>query len=74
MKALNAMHDPESVKRSPLLSTIDLVLQELNERQKAGHLNKRMDRLEKNRIAMSFVDLHDRVMHNPKMAMDDQRI
>lgn len=33
-----------------------------------------MDRLSKNRIAMSFVDLHDRVMHNPKMAMDDQRI
>lgn len=32
LKALHALDDPHSIKRSPFLTSIELVLKELNER------------------------------------------
>ena len=70
-KAHDAMIDPKNIKKSPFLATIDLVLQELNERQAKGQLGKFYSQAQKNRIAMKFVDLFDRVKRNQRMAMQD---
>lgn len=38
LKAVHAKEDPDSIKRSPFLTTIDLVVKELSERQTKGYL------------------------------------
>ena len=68
------MDHPESIKKSPFLATIDLVLKELNERQEKGQLGKFYSQAQKNRIAMKFVDLYDRVKKNQRMAMQDTKV
>ena len=39
-----------------------------------GFLGKNYGATEKNRIAMSFVDLHERVIYNQHIAMQDKKL
>jgi len=63
-----------SIRRLPILTVIDLVVKELDERQIHGHLPKHFSQTEKNAIAMKFVDLHDRVNKNQRVAMLDTQL
>lgn len=54
---------------------IELVHKEMNERQANGYLKKsNFSSQEKNRIAINFMDLHDRVKKDSIRAMADDRL
>ena len=52
------MSDPLSIKKTHTLSALNLILSDIDNRQAKGLLTKKMGALEKNAIAMKFVDLH----------------
>ena len=59
------------MKKSPTLAIIDVVLSELNQRQEQGLLRKDLADKDKNRIAMKFIKLHDKVKNNQIVARTD---
>jgi len=47
-----------SIKKTHTLSALNLILSDIDNRQAKGLLTKKMGAVEKNAIAMKFVDLH----------------
>ena len=69
-KAFYYSLNKEHLKKSPSLAIIDLVHKEMQERQNNGYVPKSGFCLqEKNRVALKFLDLHDRVVKHQKQAM-----
>jgi len=68
------MNDPFEIKTASTKIALDLVLKNIEYRQSKGYISKNMGASQKNAIALKFVDLHQRVIKDQKLAMIDSRL
>ena len=59
-----ALIDMKTLRRTPILAMIEQIHKELDERQAAGHLRKDFCSVQKNDIAVRFVELFDHIKQN----------